>query len=116
MDSSRSFECPLTDTEYVQLHASAYFGAGKDLKDQQTMVGCLDASALDGTGSDAYREAFLIRKASDYVPPAARKSSSRFGREVSASGAAGGWGPGKLAEGIGIDARQYIEGLLSLNR
>lgn len=69
-----------------------------------------------GTGSDAYREAFLIRKASDYVPPAARKSSGRFGREVSGSGAAGGWAPGKLAEGIGIDARQYIEGLLSLNR
>lgn len=69
-----------------------------------------------GTGSEAYREAILIRKASDYVPPAARKSGSRFGREVSGSGAAGGWGPGKLAEGIGIDARQYIEGLLSLNR
>lgn len=69
-----------------------------------------------GTGSDAFREAFLIRKASDYVPPAARKSNSRMGREVSGSGAAVGWGPGKLAEGIGIDARQYIEGLLSLNR
>ena len=70
-----------------------------------------------GTGSEAYREAFLIRKASDYVAPAARKSSGRFGREVSGSGAAGGgWGPGRLAEGIGIDARQYIEGLLSLNR
>ena len=70
-----------------------------------------------GTGSEAYREAFLIRKASDYVPPAARKASGRFGREVSGSGAAGGgWGPGRLAEGIGIDARQYIEGLLSLNR
>ncbi len=74
------------------------------------------AGLAAGSGSDAYREAFLIRKASDYVPPAARKSSSRFGREVSGSGAGGGWGPGKLAEGIGIDARQYIEGLLSLNR
>lgn len=70
-----------------------------------------------GRGSEGYREAFLIRKASDYVPPAARKANSGFGREVSGSGAAGGgWGPGKLAEGIGIDARQYIEGLLSLNR
>ena len=69
-----------------------------------------------GTGSDAFREAFLIRKASDYVSPAARKPSSRFGREVSGPGVIGGWGPGKLAEGIGIDARQYIEGLLSLNR
>ena len=67
-------------------------------------------------GSDAFREAFLIRKASDYVPPAARRSSGRFSREVSGSSAGGGWGPGKLAEGIGIDARQYIEGLLSLNR
>ena len=69
-----------------------------------------------GTGSESYGEAFLVRKASDYVPPAARKSGSGFGREVSGSGVAGGWGPGKLAEGIGIDARQYIEGLLSLNR
>ena len=66
--------------------------------------------------AECYREAFLIRKASDYVPPTARKSSSGFGREVSGSGAGGGWGAGKLAEGIGIDARQYIEGLLSLNR
>ena len=74
------------------------------------------AGSAPGSGSDTHREAFLIRKASDYVPPAARKSSGRFGREVSGSGAAGGWGPGKLAEGIGIDARQYIEGLLSLNR
>ena len=70
-----------------------------------------------GIGSEAYREAFLIRKASDYVPPASRKPSSKFRREVSGSGVGGGgWGPGKLAEGIGIDARQYIEGLLSLNR
>ena len=69
-----------------------------------------------GTGSEGYGEAFLVRKASDYVAPAARKLGSGFGREASGSGVAGGWGPGKLAEGIGIDARQYIEGLLSLNR
>lgn len=65
---------------------------------------------------NSFREAFLIRKASDYVAPAARKASTRFGREVSGSTTSGAWGPGKLAEGIGIDARQYIEGLLSLNR
>lgn len=65
---------------------------------------------------NSFREAFLIRKASDYVSPAARKSSGRFGREVSESSTSGAWGPGRLAEGIGIDARQYIEGLLSLNR
>ena len=68
--------------------------------------------------SDArnFREAFLIRKASDYVAPTAKRPGGRFGRDVSGSSAAGGWGPGKLAEGIGIDARQYIEGILSLNR
>ena len=61
-----------------------------------------------------YREAFLIRKASDYTAPTPRKSSSRYSSGGSTEGA--GWGPGKLAEGIGIDARQYVEGLLSLNR
>ena len=68
--------------------------------------------------SDArnFREAFLIRKASDYVAPTARKSGGRFGRDAGGSSATVGWGPGKLAEGIGIDARQYIEGILSLNR
>ncbi|KAL9121516.1 MAG: hypothetical protein Q9187_001923 [Circinaria calcarea] len=63
--------------------------------------------------ADFYREAFLIRKASDYTAPAVRKASARFGRDPSGSS---GWGPGKLAEGIGIDTRRYIEGLLSLNR
>ncbi|KAI9877869.1 MAG: hypothetical protein M1830_002610 [Pleopsidium flavum] len=66
--------------------------------------------------SNEYREAFLVRKASDYVAPGARKSSGRFGRDVSGSDGGSGWGPGKLAEGIGIDTRKYIEGLLSLNR
>lgn len=65
---------------------------------------------------DSHRAALLIRKASDYVSPAARSIRSRFGGDFSGSNAASGWGPGKLAEGIGIDARKYIEGLLSLNR
>ncbi|MCJ1435482.1 hypothetical protein MMC27_004855 [Xylographa pallens] len=65
------------------------------------------------TGANSFREAFLIRKASDYPAPATRKSSGRFGL---ASSEGSGWGPGKLAEGIGIDTRRYIEGLLSLNR
>ena len=75
------------------------------------------SSSDAGTGqSKIFREAFLIRKASDYESPAVRKSSGRFGKDVSGAGASGGWGPGKLAEGIGIDARQYIDSLLSLNR
>ena len=67
------------------------------------------------TYSGTYREAFLIRKASDYVAPTPRKPSGKY--VSSSSNDSAGWGsPSKLAEGIGIDARQYIEGLLSLNR
>ena len=65
-------------------------------------------------GVHAFREAVLVRKASDYVPPKRTMKSGLFGREVGAGSA--GWGPGKLAEGIGIDPRRYVEGLLSLNR
>lgn len=64
-----------------------------------------------------YREAFLIRKASDYVAPARKPTSGMFGRGAREPSPSSGWGgPGRLAEGIGIDAKQYIEGLLSLNR
>ena len=62
--------------------------------------------ATQPTNSDLYREAFLIRKASDYTAPKARKASARFGRDVNATGSS--WGPGKLTEGIGIDTKQYI--------
>ena len=73
-------------------------------------------AAQDRDGHSNSREAFLIRKASDYVPAEVRKASSRSASEGSGLGAMGGWGPGKIAEGIGIDARQYIDSLLSLNR
>lgn len=97
--------------------------------------------------SPAYREAYLIRKASDYAcasSSSADKSGAagsffqlggsynRFslglgrgdetagGSNINSKGgesrAGGSMNPGLLAEGIGIDARQYIEGLLSLNR
>jgi hypothetical protein len=65
------------------------------------------------SATDGFREAFLIRKASDYSTPNSKKGSGLFGL---GSSEAGGWGPAKLAEGIGIDTRRYIEGLLSLNR
>lgn len=96
--------------------------------------------------STNYREAYLIRKASDYA--SASSSAGVFGgadsffqlggnykrfsfglgrgsktaggsndNGTAAESGAGGWmNPGRLAEGIGIDARQYIDGLLSLNR
>lgn len=68
------------------------------------------------------RIAFLVRKASDYVAPksiGSRVSSGMFGigkGEDTASAASGRWGPAAIAGGIGIDARKYVEGLLSLNR
>ncbi|TVY87732.1 Vacuolar fusion protein-like protein [Lachnellula willkommii] len=59
------------------------------------------------------KEIFLIRRASDHPS----QSASRF---VSGSSTAGesGWGsvPAKLAQGIGVDTKSYIEGLLNLNR
>jgi hypothetical protein len=60
------------------------------------------------------KEIFLIRRASDHIPTT---SSSRF-VSASASTGEGGWGsgPSKLAQGIGVDTKRYIEGLLNLNR
>jgi hypothetical protein len=55
------------------------------------------------------KEIFLVRKASDYVPV---RPIGRF-----ASGSVeDGWGSstGKLAQGIGVDTKRYIEGLLHL--
>jgi hypothetical protein len=68
------------------------------------------------------REAILIRRARDATAPTAKSSGSRFASGMwkasgdKTGGAAAGWGPKGLSEGIGIDARRYIEGLLSLNR
>ncbi|KAI9822750.1 MAG: hypothetical protein M1832_002983 [Thelocarpon impressellum] len=81
--------------------------------------GGADAAADDDADEDVdkHREAFLVRKASDHV----MKPSRLFSRGGAAGGnasasASGSWAPGKLAEGIGVDTRKYIEGLLSLNR
>jgi hypothetical protein len=59
------------------------------------------------------KEVFLIRRASDYVSLNSRKASNRFGRDISGSSFTAGWGAGKLVEGIGVDTRKYIEGLLN---
>lgn len=74
------------------------------------------------------REAFLVRRSGDGAAPRSNQSSTstragsgmwRLGGPSTAAkmgGAGAGWGPRGLAEGIGIDPRRYIEGLLSLNR
>ena len=67
-------------------------------------------------GQMVYREAFLLRKASDYGTSNDKGSGGVWGRNTGASSTGNGGGPSRLAEGIGIDARQYIEGLVGLNR
>ncbi len=75
------------------------------------------APSTSNTHSNVDREAFLVRKASDYSGSSSgKKASGRFGIDVRGSSGGGAWGPSKLAEGIGIDTRKYIEDLLSLNR
>ncbi|KAF3760763.1 hypothetical protein M406DRAFT_216763, partial [Cryphonectria parasitica EP155] len=62
-----------------------------------------------GAGDEVSKEIFLLRKASDH---------SGHSRSISLAGAASGtgWADGasRLAQGIGVDTRKYIEGLLSL--
>lgn len=59
------------------------------------------------------KEIFLIRRASDYT---SSKSSTRFVSGQSLTDDSG-WaaGTGRLAQGIGVDTKRYIEGLLNLN-
>ncbi|KAB8606254.1 hypothetical protein FH972_025884 [Carpinus fangiana] len=105
-------------------------------------------SAMQGHGSsmdsEGFREAILIRRASDHLPAhragggagAAGQSRvtsgmlGRWGRDRAASeGGAGslleagqhgggsrGWGPSRITEGIGVDARKYVETSFSSSR
>lgn len=70
------------------------------------------SSSLEQLPKD--KEIFLIRRASDNMArnPARMISGSSFASTDS------GWtsAPSKLAQGIGVDTKRYIEGLLNLNR
>ncbi|KAH9223705.1 hypothetical protein DL95DRAFT_352514 [Leptodontidium sp. 2 PMI_412] len=61
------------------------------------------------------KEIFLIRRASDHV---AARSTGRFVSSSSVAASESSWtyGPGRLAQGIGVDTKRYIEGLLNLTR
>lgn len=72
--------------------------------------------AIRGDDEVEQGEAFLIRKASDSTTSSTRASRGLFGLDLGGSKPSSQWRPAQLAEGIGIDARQYIDGLLSLNR
>lgn len=73
------------------------------------------------------REAILVRHARDAAsslgsrPGGMRIASGFFSFGSGAGSNSGkdvnsGWGPKGLAEGVGVDARRYVEGLLSLSR
>ncbi|KAL8683612.1 MAG: hypothetical protein Q9186_000384 [Xanthomendoza sp. 1 TL-2023] len=73
-------------------------------------------AASQHIGRMVYREAFLVRQASDDGPPTGKVSGGGWGRKDVGPSAGQGGAPTRLAEGIGIDTRQYIEGLVGLNR
>ncbi|KAK0935470.1 hypothetical protein LTR29_012943 [Friedmanniomyces endolithicus] len=89
--------------------------------------------------ADMHRMAFLVRKSSDAVTGPTVPKASTSSRVASgmwstltlrpawdptmaedekpvASASGSGWGPAALTGGMGVDARKYVEGLLSLNR
>jgi hypothetical protein len=84
----------------------------------------------DSNTLQSLREAFLIRRSRESGVSSGTKSNATSGSfntslwrlgmgsstQEKMGGAAAGWGPKGLAEGIGVDARKYVEGLLSLNR
>ena len=78
---------------------------------------------------DMFRTAFLVRKSTDAAAAAVAVKTSTGSRmwnslsmrsgpteQESTGGVGAGWGPGALGGGIGVDARKYVESLLSLNR
>lgn len=58
------------------------------------------------------KEIFLVRRASDYQLTSRVASGSAAVSEASWTSS----GPGKLAQGIGVDTKRYIEALLNLTR
>lgn len=73
----------------------------------------LEVPSLGSESGPQEKEIFLIRRASDHV---ATKSSRFVSGQSNSSDAGWAAGPGKLVQGIGVDTKRYIEGLLYLNR
>jgi len=78
----------------------------------------------------AYKEAVLVRRARDSsslsslsagagkgrVDPGGGGGLWSFGSSMLGRDAGSGWGPARLAEGVGVDAKKYVEGLIGLGR
>ncbi|KAK4201619.1 hypothetical protein QBC40DRAFT_323819 [Triangularia verruculosa] len=96
-----------TITGLVDGHGSSDDGGGGEEE------GRLDEAAVT-------KEIILIRRASDHGGGGLRGVSTSYITTGTGGGGGGGggWADGasRLAQGIGVDTRRYIEGLLSLNR
>ncbi|KAI3398423.1 hypothetical protein diail_9243 [Diaporthe ilicicola] len=91
--------------------SSRHEESNETANDEETHSSSQTSTVKEARPMSVSKEIFLVRKASDHAG---------HGRSVSLTGAAGGagWADGanRLAQGIGVDTRKYIEGLLSLNR
>ncbi|KAK1700276.1 hypothetical protein BDP55DRAFT_625868 [Colletotrichum godetiae] len=98
-------------------------------EDDDTSTSDRDVSPASGDGSSTARplsppppsptvskEIFLIRRASDHAGYRGVSSSFAEGGIGLTGSGWGGDGAGRLASGIGIDTRKYIEGLLNFSR
>ncbi|KAL2196562.1 hypothetical protein P885DRAFT_38127 [Corynascus similis CBS 632.67] len=75
-----------------------------------------DANGVKQRCGGVCRDIFLVRRASDQGGGGIRAISGAS--YVGGGGSSAGWADGasRLAQGIGVDTRRYIEGLLSLSR
>ncbi|KAK2749629.1 hypothetical protein FQN57_005851 [Myotisia sp. PD_48] len=93
------------------------------LESQQHATSCLEG---DEKSPPPPKEAFLVRKSSDRAGTAGttghlRSTSGKgFFRNMgrASAGSSEGWAitPSKLVEGVGLDAKKYIDALLNLNQ
>ncbi|KAK4190721.1 hypothetical protein QBC35DRAFT_64490 [Podospora australis] len=110
-------------TEEESLDTPTMERSSFDLPEQyrgDVSVGGSETPRGGGTGSvyvTVDKEIILLRKASDHGGGGLRAVSGSV-TGGSGVGGGGGWADGasRLAQGIGVDTRRYIEGLLSLNR
>ncbi|KAK0670555.1 hypothetical protein QBC41DRAFT_354948 [Cercophora samala] len=120
--SSKSTDGSLTPTTTTTTTATSTTGTA-------TITGLGDGhGSSDGGGSEdgggrrgeigVTKEIILVRRASDHGGGGLRGVSASYISSGSGGAGGGGWADGasKLAQGIGVDTRRYIEGLLSLNR
>lgn len=113
LEREREAACESVDSDRASSKDS---GSRNEETSESTSIQATHSSSQTSTVKAAphmtvSKEIFLIRKASDH---------GGHGRSVSLTVAGGGagWADGasRLAQGIGVDTRKYIEGLLSMNR